>query len=142
MLLYVFEVSQDLYIIFTKLVIQSIQTADCNGVPSGDSRCCSSSTPCGLGGGDCDNDLECLGPLVCGSDNCKSAFSSASTNWPTSYDCCIGTQYFGINSIRRHHYVTYLFYFIQQYLYIFRAFKHNPAAFGDNCCKYTDHLGR
>ena len=44
--------------------------------------CCSSSNPCGIFEGDCDNDDDCLGFLLCGTDNCFSPFS-------TSADCCI-----------------------------------------------------
>ena len=43
--------------------------------------CCSSSKPCWLFEGDCDNDDECLGVLKCGKDNCLSPFSLTA-------DCC------------------------------------------------------
>ena len=43
--------------------------------------CCSSSNPCGVAEGDCDDDDECQGHLLCGTDNCLSPFSSA-------VDCC------------------------------------------------------
>ena len=33
--------------------------------------CCTASSPCGLGYGDCDTDEECAGPLVCGDNNCE-----------------------------------------------------------------------
>ena len=32
--------------------------------------CCTSSNPCGVGEGDCDNDNECQSGLKCGTDNC------------------------------------------------------------------------
>ena len=43
--------------------------------------CCSSSNPCGVAEGDCDYDDDCLGHLLCGTDNCLSPFSSTA-------DCC------------------------------------------------------
>ena len=36
--------------------------------------CCTALQPCGYGGGDCDNDDECAGSLVCGTDNCVEFF--------------------------------------------------------------------
>ena len=36
--------------------------------------CCTSSNQCGVGEGDCDVDNDCLGDLLCGSDNCRTAF--------------------------------------------------------------------
>ena len=35
---------------------------------------------CGVGEGDCDDDSECAGPLVCGTDNCP---------WGDADDCCM-----------------------------------------------------
>ena len=32
--------------------------------------CCTESSPCDEGQGDCDNDKECKGNLVCGKNNC------------------------------------------------------------------------
>ena len=49
-----------------------------------DGSCCTSTAPCALGGGDCDNDIECAGDLVCGTDNCI-GWDSA---WPSTSDCC------------------------------------------------------
>ena len=48
----------------------------CKGV---DDNCCTAENPCGEGDGDCDNDDECLGPLVCGIHNCP---------WGDGDDCC------------------------------------------------------
>ena len=46
-------------------------------------ECCDDSHPCLEGQGDCDNDAECLGVLVCGADNCdRSKFPTIGTN------CC------------------------------------------------------
>jgi hypothetical protein len=43
--------------------------------------CCSSSYPCGQDEGDCDNDFDCVGNLVCGNKNC--------VGFPGStVDCC------------------------------------------------------
>ena len=47
--------------------------------------CCSRCRPCDVGGGDCDNNNECAGDLICGSDNCDEFHNN--TN-PTA-DCCI-----------------------------------------------------
>ena len=47
------------------------------------SDCCTDANPCNEGEGDCDDDSECNGDLVCGSNNCaKSLFPSEGT------DCC------------------------------------------------------
>ena len=35
----------------------------------GNMTCCTSAQPCHVGFGDCDNDDECVGNLVCGVDN-------------------------------------------------------------------------
>ena len=43
---------------------------------------CSQDDPCNDGEGDCDNDGECDGLLVCGNDKCGSG--------PPTMDCCIG----------------------------------------------------
>ena len=47
-------------------------------------ECCSTSNQCGEGQGDCDKDSECLGNLVCGTDNCDAS------KFPDSdrTDCC------------------------------------------------------
>ena len=44
--------------------------------------CCTALQPCGYGGGDCDNDGECAGSLLCGIDNCGGIVDSGA-------DCCI-----------------------------------------------------
>ena len=66
----------------------------CNGVPSTGWSCCSSSSPCSQGGGDCDNDNQCGSGLVCGQNNCRSDFSSTGSNWSSGADCCIGKLFF------------------------------------------------
>ena len=59
-------------------------TNDCPGGEDEGYNCCTSSNPCGEGKGDCDNDSECQGNLVCGLDNCNTALGFAS-----DMDCCI-----------------------------------------------------
>ena len=44
---------------------------------------CSQDVPCNNGEGDCDDDSECAGQLVCGTDNCE--------NGPRGLDCCTST---------------------------------------------------
>ena len=68
--------------------------ATCNGVPKTILSCCTSSNPCVLGGGDCNRDSDCVGDLVCGTNNCKRDFSSSETDWNSSADCCTGPTYF------------------------------------------------
>ena len=41
--------------------------------------CCTRSNPCGVAEGHCDNDDDCLGHLLCGTDNCPSPFPSYSS---------------------------------------------------------------
>ena len=36
----------------------------------GDDDCCTADNQCIVGEGDCDNNADCLGDLVCGADNC------------------------------------------------------------------------
>ena len=60
----------------------------CNGVPNVDWSCCSSSSPCDIGGGDCDYDSDCSGSLTCGNNNCKADYSSPGSNWHSMADCC------------------------------------------------------
>jgi len=55
----------------------------CNG-GEGTADCCTSDKPCDLGGGDCDNDDECAGDLVCGYNNCKDFHTGAASK----NDCC------------------------------------------------------
>ena len=51
----------------------SDQTCQPGHGPTGkeNNDCCTKTHPCPLGGGDCDHDNECQGPLRCGKDNCK-----------------------------------------------------------------------
>ena len=54
-----------------------------NWQSSGNDDCCSKGIAagfCGVGEGDCDEDSDCAGSLVCGSDNCP---------WGDGDDCCM-----------------------------------------------------
>ena len=62
----------------------------CDGVPTTDWSCCSSSSPCNVGGGDCDRDSHCASGLSCGSNNCLADFSTLGSSWSSSADCCEG----------------------------------------------------
>jgi len=44
-------------------------------------HCCTSKKKCGMGDGDCDKDSDCIGSLVCGTDNCPK-------RWGKTKDCC------------------------------------------------------
>ena len=46
-----------------------------------DGGCCSVTAPCAINQGDCDENSECQGDLVCGKDNCPAPF-------PSTADCC------------------------------------------------------
>ena len=61
--------------------------------------CCSSLNPCGVAEGDCDYDDDCLGHLLCGTDNCLSPFSSTADCCYDPYQgeqriCCMGRDSF------------------------------------------------
>lgn len=63
---------------------------DCPGVEEctglkGSSACCTEEAPCKEQGGDCDDDKECEGSLVCGTNNCRDFNPSAEE----TYDCCV-----------------------------------------------------
>ena len=71
----------------TKATSQS-KSGSCHGIPSTDWSCCSSTSPCDIGGGDCDNDSDCAESLKCGHDNCIDDFPFG--NWNKQADCCFG----------------------------------------------------
>ena len=48
--------------------------------------CCTFASPCGINEGDCDNNFECQGELMCGIDNCINLLPS--DNFPSTHDCC------------------------------------------------------
>ena len=58
--------------------------ADCLG---GDS-CCTGSSLCGEGEGDCDEDRDCAGDLVCGTDNCSRGPLGQVVSFDFDDDCC------------------------------------------------------
>ena len=58
----------------------------CGGNQTFSSSCCTSVSPCGINEGDCDDNFECQGVLVCGIDNCINILPS--DNFPSSHDCC------------------------------------------------------
>ena len=53
------------------------------GDPHEDWACCKGECPCALGEGDCDDDSECVGDLICHQnlENCGADF-------PVGFDCC------------------------------------------------------
>ena len=61
-----------------------------SGCQNGGWSCCSSSNQCNIGEGDCDNDSECSGNLVCGTDNCGSNFTNGTNEQGEFHqqDCC------------------------------------------------------
>ena len=68
------------------------QEARCNGVPNTNWSCCDSENPCGVGGGDCDRDSDCLGQFKCGNNNCQNDYPSEGGSWSVAADCCYGTS--------------------------------------------------
>jgi len=57
----------------------------CQGRNVDTGRCCTAASPCVEGEGDCDNDQECGGDMVCGNNNCQQ-FSSI---FHPKDDCCV-----------------------------------------------------
>ena len=70
----------------TIFVLISIATESEDPCSSGNEAeiadCCKTEAPCSFGQGDCDNDSECEGELICGRNNCGAVFP-----W-TGADCC------------------------------------------------------
>jgi len=60
---------------------QACHKARCRGIDNG---CCTASNPCEEADGDCDTDEQCVGSLVCGTDNCGGKPPFDSTD-----DCCM-----------------------------------------------------
>merc|ERR1719430_253048 len=50
---------------------------------TGGDDCCTPTSPCGPGEGDCDADADCRGNLRCGNDNCRG------TGFDSTDDCCM-----------------------------------------------------
>ena len=61
----------------------------CNGTTL-TSGCCTSSSPCQIGGGVCSSDDQCEGSHKCGTNNCRYFHPNA----PTTADCCYGNIIF------------------------------------------------
>ena len=55
----------------------------CNAIEGDPFNCCTSTNQCDRNQGDCDTDSECIGDLICGTENCKYPF-------PSDADCCEG----------------------------------------------------
>jgi len=55
---------------------------------SGGPTCCTNSTQCGEGQGDCDSDVDCAGNLKCGQGNGLGGNCDTSLGFPSDYDCC------------------------------------------------------
>ncbi len=66
-------------IIYVHFFTDSFTGCDWTGVNTW--SCCSSWQPCEVFEGDCDNDYDCLGYLLCGTDNCYTPFEYGA-------DCC------------------------------------------------------
>ena len=64
----------------------------CNGKPTTDFDCCTSTNPCNVGEGDCDSDFECAVGLRCEYDNCLRDFPYAASNWKHDADCCVRSR--------------------------------------------------
>ena len=60
----------------------------CNGNQEHTWNCCSSTDGvlCGENEGDCDNDLDCVGNLLCGTKNCLNI--DPLDNFTSNHDCC------------------------------------------------------
>ena len=92
----VFDKKYQLNTFYLKLVAPTTTTPgptvapNCDGIPSTDWSCCSSSSPCNVGGGDCDFDSHCASGLTCGNNNCLNDFSSSGSGWSSAADCCEG----------------------------------------------------
>ena len=87
------KLSQSLF--FTFKVAKS-----CNGKPKIKWSCCTTGSPCDVGGGDCDKDSHCSGNLVCGNNNCR----KWGKHWKRSADCCEGMKF----HYRRRKYRTHI----------------------------------
>ena len=66
---------------------KNLLSPTCQDCLGGDS-CCTGSKPCGEGEGDCDEDSQCEGDLVCGTDNCRRGPLGQLGNFEVDDDCC------------------------------------------------------
>lgn len=81
----------------------------CNG---GDS-CCTSSNQCSIGEGDCDLESDCLGDLVCGTNNCEG------DTFGTADDCCREAKYIDPNATLQVFLYAGLYIYIVQKVHIY-----------------------
>lgn len=60
----------------------------CKGTDTG---CCTEDEPCDLGDGDCDEDSQCRGDLICGDNNCPAGNDQIDSAllWNAGDDCCM-----------------------------------------------------
>merc|ERR1712106_645199 len=70
-------------ILFELNILNGVQSTRCPRNTYGGG--CTSATPCKYAEGDCDNDDECAGSLVCGLDNCKYFYPGVHGD----FDCCV-----------------------------------------------------
>jgi hypothetical protein len=72
--------------VFDIFFVPIVGNPNCNAKTweSYNNECCSTEEPCGLGEGDCDVDEECIGNLVCGTNNCRQDGSG----FTRQADCC------------------------------------------------------
>ena len=65
----------------------------------GGSSCCTKENPCSLGEGDCDNNEDCKGGLICGHNNCPMKLYGT-YEWDQFDDCCtLGNNFLCIISV-------------------------------------------
>ena len=62
---------------------------DSDWFATGNRDCCTNTAPCDVGEGDCDEDIDCAGSLVCGDDNCAWSGNQTGSNQD---DCCVDPQ--------------------------------------------------
>merc|ERR1712106_808107 len=72
-------------------------TKRCRGRNFNERGCCSFENPCVEGEGDCEQDNDCNGDLVCGNNNCK-AFGSF---FHPKDDCCIKPMVTSVEAVTR-----------------------------------------
>ena len=53
-------------------------------VPANFWKYCTLQSPCQINEGDCDDDKDCVGSLICGIQNCEDQ------RYPENADCCTG----------------------------------------------------
>ena len=77
--------------------IKSISENNVCDAANYDNSCCTPDKPCGAGKGDCDSDDDCIGSLVCGTDNCGEGYDA--TIGIADADCCYAESESGILKI-------------------------------------------